>query len=588
MALVLHPWTNPCLGSGATSENESSYPYSSKETLDKVSALVDNNGRPVILLKIYRTPQTPASIPIFYENEEITGNVELNLTKPESVEEVVLSIRGIMKGLAGNAKVFIEVTEQLWDAHQVDQGVCSEPQTGEAHRVQLKGYFNWPFSLKLPYHVQSKDANPGGLTDSQQLPPSFSMPNSHSSISYEVNITVRGRHNLSLSSSFQYVPAMRPPCLASPVGLACNQAMDEDQWEVFRSFPVRGIAFATYSVDVVCTFALPKPLHYIRGASVLCALAIESSDENVLELLGNSRAPFVRLTRHVEDSGSGLETKIAKIWDAIKQPSAFVSCATWRVADVDNEQNQEIKAAIRALQTSLGGDTRSKIVVGQICLAPDLTPSFSFAKMTLKYEIQILPFRAAGFVAEDGERAIFFRTGIKIASAPPMPTLTRPSSIASTSSVSRANSMRRHQPNASLELLPRPRPAPASSATYPLSRSTGDPSNPACRRRCNRAIVDRDRPLPSVPKCASTANSNLNSDSTSSSNFGSDCDSRCIHPPERKSSLRDERPGSNPDRDSEEETRSAVYSLRRSATAPQTRGPPLPPRASFPSRQCTR
>ncbi|KAL5525744.1 hypothetical protein ACEPAG_7081 [Sanghuangporus baumii] len=587
MALVLHPQSSLCKGSGATGENESSYLYSSKETLDKVSALVDNSGRPVILLKIYRTPQTQASIPIFYENEEITGNVELNLTRPESVEEVVLSVRGIMKGLAGHAKVFVEVTELLWDAHQVDQDACSGFQTGEAHRVQLKGYFNWPFSLKLPCHIQSKDVNPGGLTGSQQLPPSFSMLNSHSSISYEVNITVRGRHNLSLSSSFQYVPAMRPPCLASPVGLACNQAMDEDQWEVFRSFSVRGIAFATYSVDVVCTFALPKPLHYVRGASVLCALAIESNDENVLELLGNSRAPFVRLTRHAEDTGSGLETKIAKIWDAIKQPSAFVSCATWCVADVGNEQNEEIKAAIRALQTSLGGDMRSKLLLGQIYLAPDLTPSFSFAKMTLKYEIQILPFRAAGFVAEDGERAIFFRTGIKIASAPPMPTLTRPSSTASTPSASRANSTRRHQPNASLERL-QPRPVPASSATYPLPRSTGDPSNPACRRRCNRAIVDRDRPLPSLPKCASVANSNLNPDSASNSDFESDCDSCCIHSPERKSSLRDECPSSNPDRDSEEESRSAIYSLRRSATAPQTRGPPLPSRASFPSRQCTR
>ncbi|KAL5526551.1 hypothetical protein ACEPAF_8275 [Sanghuangporus sanghuang] len=587
MALVLHPRSSPCEGSDTSNENDSSYPYSSKETLDKVSALVDNNGRPVILLKLYRTPQTPASIPIFFENEEITGNVELNLTKPESVEEVVLSVRGILKGLAGHAKVFVEVTEQLWDAHQVDQDLCSGLQSGEAHRVQLKGYFNWPFSLKLPCHIPSKDDNPGGPTGSQRLPPSFSISNSHSNISYEVNITVRGRRNLTLSSSFQYVPAMRPPCLASPVGSACNQAMDEDQWEVFQSFSVRGIAFATYSVDVVCTFALPKPLYYTRGASVPCALAIESSDENVLELLGSSRAPFVRLTRHVEDIGSGLETKIAKIWDAIKQPNTFVNCATWSVADVGNEQSQEIKAAIRALQTSLRGDMRSKILIGQICLAPDLTPSFSFAKMTLKYEIQILPFRAAGFVAEDGEKAIFFRTGIKVASAPPMPTSTRPSSTASTPSVSRANSTCRQQPHANLE-LPRPRPVPASSATCPPPWSTGDPSNPACTRRCNRDINDRDRPLPSLPKCASAANSNLNSDSASTSNFGSDCDSLWIHPPERESSLRDEHPSSNPDRDSEEESRSAVYSLRRSATAPQTRGPPLPPRAPFPSRQCTR
>ena len=142
--------------------------------------------------------------------------------------------------------------------------------------------------------------------------------------------------------------------------------------------------FSCVNILLVLEFALPKPLHYTRGTSIICALAIESADENVLELLGNTRAPFVRLTRHVEDAGSGLESRIAKVWDAIKHPSTFVSSATWHVLGAGNDVSQEAQAAIRALRTSLSGSTRSKIIIGRICLAPDLTPSFSFAKMSLK------------------------------------------------------------------------------------------------------------------------------------------------------------------------------------------------------------
>ena len=106
-----------------------------------------------------------------------------------------------MKGLAGHSKVFVEVTKRLWSARQVELGVSSRSAVSERPRVQLKGYFNWPFSLKLPRHVPSEDTSEwSSESDSQcfeQLPPSFSLSNSHSSISYEVNVSVRGRHNLS-------------------------------------------------------------------------------------------------------------------------------------------------------------------------------------------------------------------------------------------------------------------------------------------------------------------------------------------------------------------------------------------------------
>ena len=112
-------------------------------------------------------------------------------------------------------------------------------------------------------------------------------------------------------------------------------------------------------------------------------LKLEGPDENILELLGNPSALRVQLSRHVEDTHSGLETKIARLWDAIKQPSTFVSSASWSVADVD-DQDGEIRTALRVLSEDTRGSSHSKILIGRIPLASDLTPSFSFGKLSVK------------------------------------------------------------------------------------------------------------------------------------------------------------------------------------------------------------
>ncbi|KAI5119431.1 hypothetical protein M0805_009882 [Coniferiporia weirii] len=390
----------------------------------KASALVDSTGRPVVLLRIFKRAGSFGYLPIFQEGEEIVGQVEFNFTEPEIVEGITLSAKGTITGLGKHQKVFVEVEENLWRADRLlTQINACMPSSSGGPGAQLKGYFNWPFSVKIPSHLAVTDERKCGALGTQffgQLPPSFPTSDLHSSISYEVTLTVKGqaRHDLVLSIPFVYMPISRPPSLSSVQDLARNNQRTEDTWEVFRSFVVRGIAFVAYNVDVICTFALARPLSYTRGTSIPCVLALECADAQTIELLASARAPVVRLCRCVDDASSGLELKITRILDAIKPPCMLASCAELRVADTTDMESGGFASAIRAIKTSLQGDLHSKILIGEIPLREDLTPSFSFARMSLKYEVQMPSLRTAGFVPEDGDKAVAFRTDVQIVSAP--------------------------------------------------------------------------------------------------------------------------------------------------------------------------
>lgn len=109
-----------------------------------------------------------------------------------------LQVKGTLVGLTRNPKPFVEVTERLWEASQLDQSNLNGKSWTGALSVQLKGYFNWPFSLKLPTHVSTADTSSCYQTSAQfskQLPPSFSASNSRSSIEYAVSVNIKGRRN---------------------------------------------------------------------------------------------------------------------------------------------------------------------------------------------------------------------------------------------------------------------------------------------------------------------------------------------------------------------------------------------------------
>lgn len=57
------------------------------------SMLVDYQGKPVVILKIFKTVKRVDEVPEFTEGEIISGSVDLNLSKTETVEDAVVSVR---------------------------------------------------------------------------------------------------------------------------------------------------------------------------------------------------------------------------------------------------------------------------------------------------------------------------------------------------------------------------------------------------------------------------------------------------------------------------------------------------------------
>lgn len=110
-------------------------------------------------------------------------------------------------------------------------------------------------------------------------------------------------------------------------------------------------------------------------------MALESSDEKILELIARPRAPaaMVRLCRCVDDASAGLEVKLTRLFDAIRPPCTKVSSAGWRLASGADMENDGVKAVTRGLRR----DVPVKVLIGEIPLPPDMTPSFSFARLAL-------------------------------------------------------------------------------------------------------------------------------------------------------------------------------------------------------------
>ena len=101
-----------------------------------------------------------------------------------------------MSGHTRTSKRFVEVYESLWRVGELGQETCAHADPGSS-TARLNGKFNWPFSLKLPSHIAASDGSK--ILGSQflgQLPPSFSIGDFRTSITYELVVTVKMRHSI--------------------------------------------------------------------------------------------------------------------------------------------------------------------------------------------------------------------------------------------------------------------------------------------------------------------------------------------------------------------------------------------------------
>lgn len=180
---------------------------------ETASTQKDTFGRPAVLLKVYKSNEAGSQRPIIKEGQPIEGSVELYFSKAEYVEEIsvsvssiyvfqsimpmLLKVRGLITGQTRHSKRFIEIDQVLHAAESAAQNIGSSSRC-RSPSAQLRGHFNWPFSIRLPSHLfatdgsESSDNRPFG-----HLPPSFSVSGLRTSINYELSVTVKMRHTLS-------------------------------------------------------------------------------------------------------------------------------------------------------------------------------------------------------------------------------------------------------------------------------------------------------------------------------------------------------------------------------------------------------
>jgi len=387
---------------------------------EHISTLEDSSSRPWLSLIVKSRSPSPDMAPLVYEDQPISGTAILDFVKPQSIEEVSVSVNGLIICSVSEIVIFYSETKVLWKRPE-----AGAPASGRRpslwvpdNRKKLGGRHIWSFTFKLPgeFAVDAKVAKRYNLASVELMPPSLGGNGGQpSSIDYRITVNVkRGASFLQPDSSvfirFIFTPVSRPS-LPSPLRVEAYREgahplgpeIDPDGWQVFPNIEMCGLLFHSRSINITASFALATPLCYTRGSVVPCFLTIQCDDKQALDLFSSEDAPVVRMRRKLDfqfpssvilggNSGAGYlpgtEERIP------------LSIAMWKSVQEEFTEN----------------DTGYKReLYGELNLPRYLVPSFSFGDFRVKYVVDIYPFDVAGFVPISDGR--LFRTEITVASA---------------------------------------------------------------------------------------------------------------------------------------------------------------------------
>lgn len=137
-----------------------------------------------------------ASMPMFFENDDILGRVEIDMDKAESVKSITISvsfnlhffkqifeierscqIQGGTTFVGQDENIFLKETQTLWTP------------TAESGSKLPKGKHSWPFKFVLKREVPMKEEKKDGTM--YRLPPNFTERASPAYIDYKLIVTVQ-------------------------------------------------------------------------------------------------------------------------------------------------------------------------------------------------------------------------------------------------------------------------------------------------------------------------------------------------------------------------------------------------------------
>ncbi|KAJ3745018.1 hypothetical protein DFH05DRAFT_1491925 [Lentinula detonsa] len=334
-------------------------------------------------------------IPIIGEGANlITGLVKLNLKTPETIQRIIMTVRGraITGANEGGSHIFLDHSVSLWSKEQGEPNAYRNDLTAVAgtstssRQGKLLGSYTFPFTFSLPT----------GEADGVALPDTFHERASGVRVRYELVLKI-GRGRLK-SDSKLHIPvvyhcrtAPSPPSILRQHAYQENTTapgppLDPDGWSTFSPVDCIGRLLNSRTVILRCTLSLANPLSYTRGSFISCHLRVESIDEQALDLLVSPRTTVLRLSRRVKylfDAGQGMQHNGKSTASVPRYEILDVGQTIW---SHDHDINED--------------DSRVRYLTGEIPLSKELPPSSDVSSFGVEYIVTLLPFESATFRPE--------------------------------------------------------------------------------------------------------------------------------------------------------------------------------------------
>ncbi|KIM40544.1 hypothetical protein M413DRAFT_445987 [Hebeloma cylindrosporum] len=358
-----------------------------REPTEHVFQIADGKSKPWITLRVFSSAKSSRSLPTFFEKENITGRLEIDAERGDSIQAVTAMVTGriITGSNIDDSFVFLNQVQPIW-SKSPDAPRVPSPSEG-ASSNKLLGHCVWPLSIALARTASVPTGS--GDTRSFRLPETFLERQTRVSVQYDLTVVIsRGklRADNRVTTAFGYVPSTRPDPPSLLRQIAYQQFLpvpgptsDPEGWKTLRPVAIRGVIFNTHRVEAKCTLSLARPLCYARGTVLPCSLTLESRESRVLDLLSNSNAIVLSLRRRVRFYNKTCSSRQDVAW---------------------NESVEDMGRAVWWPSTDARSDADIRHLEGEIKLAKDLRPTSEMGHFSISYAVVLCPFTATGFSSD--------------------------------------------------------------------------------------------------------------------------------------------------------------------------------------------
>ncbi|RDB25619.1 hypothetical protein Hypma_006736 [Hypsizygus marmoreus] len=351
--------------------------YVARQTGSEHSYSLESKGQKWITLLVHsRASNRSTALPAFEEGDKISGRVELNLEKIETIKAITITVEAGTIAVGQEEFTFLGIKKSLWSPTMSDRKTSGK----------LEGRRSWPFEFALPNQVPVS-LGKGKEENMYRLPPNFSERASPAYIDYRLVVTVkRGafRVNQRLATNFAYLPKIVPDPPSELRQQAYREAFpmlgpdgDPQGWKVLPSMIIKGILFEAQEVEVECTLAIAKPLCYAVGSPIPLNLTLKSESTQALDILAVPAAIRVHLVRSIATGSDATDETETRRSDNFFKSGSGQACF-WPLGRQEDGE---------------------RVLEGELEVPSTLKPSFTFPRFTVRYHLEMLPLEATGFRA---------------------------------------------------------------------------------------------------------------------------------------------------------------------------------------------